>query len=316
VSVLRLGLAGLGIHGSRYAKHLLAGDVPGARLVAVSRRDEAAGRAFAEEHGLAFVHDPAALATAGGIDAVVVVLRPDLHEGVALACLEAGRPVLVEKPLAIEVAGARRIVAAVERTGVPLMVGQTLRFDPLLRRLREEAASLGPIGTIAINQRFEPFHRGWIDDPGPGGLVLNTGVHGFDLLRWLSGAEVVEVHSLVDRVLTRDTDDRFAALLRMEPGGILATIDNCRTTGGRSGRVEIAAERGQLVGDHIHRGLRRLEGNRSIDLGPIPAEPTLPAALRHFAECLARDLPFDVTAHDGLATLEIAEAVLSSTPSP
>jgi predicted dehydrogenase len=313
---LRLGLAGLGIHGSRYARHLLAGDVPGARLVAVSRRDEAAGRAFAAEHGLAWAPESVDLATLPDVDAVVVVLRPDLHEPVVLECLRAGRPVLVEKPMASDLAGARRIAGEVERTSVPLMVAQTLRFDPLVQRMREEAAGLGPLRVVALNQRFEPFHRDWIDDPGPGGIVLNTGVHGFDLIRWLSGAAVRSVLAESQRVLTSGTEDQFAAVLRLEPGGILATIDNSRATGGRTGRIELSAERGQLVGDHIHRSLWRVEGSRHTDLGPIAAEPTIPETLRRFVRCLVEEggVP-EVTAADGLATLEIADAVLRSAES-
>jgi predicted dehydrogenase len=204
---LRLGLAGLGIHGARYAEHLLRGDVPRAALAAVSRQDAAAGKSFAAGHGIAFVEDPRELAEHPAVDAVIAVLPPDLHPGVARACLARGKPVLIEKPLAADAASAAEIAALVRETGVPLMVAHTLRFDPLVRRLKELAATLGPLRLLAINQRFEPTDRVWIDRPGPGGALLNTAVHGFDLMRFLTGAEADSIDAQVETVVTARTED-------------------------------------------------------------------------------------------------------------
>lgn len=311
--MIRLGLAGLGIHGGRYAKHLIAGDVPGAALGAISRADRSEGSLYALAHGLVYAADPRDLATVPGIDAVVVCLPPDLHPEVAIACLAAGRPVLVEKPLAPTVAAAERVAEAAARTGVPLMVAQTMRFDPLVAAIRKEMVSLGATRVIAINQRFEPTSRSWIDTPGRGGIVLNTGVHAFDLLRYLTGAEVADVRALATRSVTRDTDDGFAAVFRLEPGGILATVDNCRAVDGRTGRIEIAGERGQLRGDHIHRDLTRIEGRSRRELGPIPAVPTVVPTLDAFVRALGSGAPMPVTAADGIAALKVAETVAAAT---
>src|SRR5262245_40745144 len=106
---MNFGLIGCGRHGSRYAGHLLAGDVPGARLVAVSRRDEEKGRRFASETGVRFHLDADSLAEDPSVEAVVVCLPPDLHAEAALAVLRAGRALLVEKPLASTVEEARAI---------------------------------------------------------------------------------------------------------------------------------------------------------------------------------------------------------------
>lgn len=306
--MIRIALAGLGVHGARYAAHLLRGDVAGARLVAVSRRDAAAGRAFAAEHGLRFAADPLELATLPDVDAVAAVLPADLHPALALACVRAGRPVLVEKPLAADARSALAVRDEVERRGAALMVAQTLRFDPLVRRMREESLRLGEVHLISINQRFEPFHRDWIDDPSSGGVLLNTGVHGFDLWRFLSGLEPVTLLAETGRALTERTEDQFVAIARLEPAGPLAVLDNCRTTRGRSGRIEIAGERGQLVGDHVHRTLHLLEGRQSIDLGRVEPVPTVRAALEHFVEQLRSARPFAVTAADGAAAVAMVEA--------
>lgn len=309
---LRLGLAGLGVHGLRYARHLLAGDVQGALLVAVSRRDAATGRTFADEHGLAFVERPEALATVPGVDAVVLALPPDLHPPVAAACLQSGRPVLVEKPLAPDAASARRVAELAERTGTPLMVGQTLRFDRVIRRIRDEARRIGALRMMTLNQRFEPQARSWIDRPGAGGLFLNTGIHGFDLLRFLTGAEPVTVSAFAARAHTKLTEDQFVAIWRLEPGGVLAVMDNARFSASRSGRIELIGDDAQVWGDHIHRTLVRVAGRERADLGPVPAGNTLPLALDAFVACVRDGTPSPVSGRDGLVAVEMVEAATLS----
>jgi predicted dehydrogenase len=305
---LSLGLAGCGIHGSRYARHLLAGDVPGARLAAVSRRDQRRGREFAREHAIAFVADPLELATRPGVDAVVAVLPPELHAPLALACLAARRPVLVEKPLATDVGAAERLVAATAATGTPLMVAHTLRFDGVVRELVRLRERIGTLRGVAINQRFEPAARAWLDEPGSGGIALNTAVHGFDLLRHLTGGEPVEISAQLHAAVTRRTADELCAILRLEPGGVLATLDCARTTGGRSGRIELVGSAGQLWGDHVHRSLELVRERTVERLGPVAASPTVPAALVAFVDCLVRATAPAVSAADGLATLRLAQA--------
>lgn len=309
---LRIGLAGLGIHGGRYARHLLGGDAPGARLVAVSRRDERAGRAFAREHGLQYAREPAELAAHTAVDAVVLVLPPHLHAPAVIACLREGKAVLVEKPLAVDRATAISVVRELERTKGWLMVAHTLRFDPVVIRLREEVAKLGPLRLVAVNQRFEPTARPWIDEPGPGGILLNTGVHGFDLLRHITGLEPVSISADCRRVATLRTDDCFAGTVRLEPGGVLATIDNLRATHSRSGRIEVVGEQGQAWADHVHRTLVVVKGSESRDLGPIVSSPTIAATLRAFAHGVSAGTTPPVSAADGLAAVEMAEAAALS----
>lgn len=305
---LNLGLAGVGIHGSRYARHLLAGEVDNARLTAICRHDADAGRRFAEGHALRFAASVAELAALDGVDAVLLVLPPDLHGGAALEVLRAGKPVYVEKPLASDVTQARALVDRVERHSGRLMVGHTLRFDPLVGRLREELRELGPLQLLAINQRFEPTDRRWIDRPGAGGILLNTAVHGFDLLRFLTGCEARSIDAHGGRHVTRETDDLVVCSMRFEPGGLLATLDNARCTDSRSGRIEIVGRHGQLWADHIHRTYARVRGRQAEERAPIAALPTIPIALRAFVDCCLRDREFPVSVVDGLRAVELVEA--------
>jgi myo-inositol 2-dehydrogenase/D-chiro-inositol 1-dehydrogenase len=307
--MIRIALAGLGVHGSRYARHLIAGDVPGATLVAVSRADEAAGRAFAAEHGVAFVADPVALARHPGVDAVVSAVPPDLHRPIALAAIAAGKALLVEKPLAATVEDAEAIAAAARAATATVAVAHTQRFDPLFVALRERLPSLGALRVLAIDQRLDPGARPWTDAPGRGGALLVTGVHAFDLARWLTGAEPVSVVAETSAAPGRATEDTFAAVMRFEPGDVVVTIDNCHRSHGRSGRVSVAGSAGQLAVDHVTRRFVKADADGETDLGSVPHRPTVVLCLRDFVEAASARRPAAVSAEDGLAAVRIAEAV-------
>lgn len=314
MEAVRVGLVGLGRHGRRYASHLLA-DVPGARLVAVSRRDEAAGRAFAAEHGLAYHARVEDLVADPRVEAVAVVVPPDLHEAICAAALGAGRPVLVEKPLAPTLAAARRIAEAAGRADVACMVAQTLRFNAIVQVIRGRLPGIGPLRTLALNQRFEPSSLPWLDDPGPGGILKNTGVHGFDLVRHLSGDEVREVFCDVRRIRTRRTEDAFAAVLRLATREAIVTVDGSRVAGGRSGRIEACGEDGLLVGDHVLGTLAEVRGTRLTPLPAPPPVPTIREALRAFAALVRGSAPNPIPVTEGVRAVAIVEASLRSAAS-
>jgi predicted dehydrogenase len=314
VKDLRVGLIGLGIHGARYAHHLQT-DVPGARLAAVCRDDRDAGEAFASEHGIPYYRDFRSLLAGGQVDAVCAAVPPDLHGEIAEAALRLGVPLLLEKPLAVDVATARRMVQAAAGSSAPLMVAHTLRYNPVVLRIREMAADLGRIHLVALNQRFEPAARPWLDRPGPGGIILNTGIHEFDLVRFLTGCEARSVRCVTRNVGTRRTEDVFAAVLELEPGGMLATVDASRCVGGRSGRIELAGESGQIAADH-ELGMVSLLRARTSDTYRITEPvPTVRAVLRDFVQVVRGQKENPIPALEGARAVAVAEACLRSAAS-
>ncbi len=305
-SPLPVGLVGLGRHGRRYAKHLLDGDVPGARLVAVARRDAEKGRAFAREHGLRWYPNVEELAADPELVAAIVVLPPSQHVGAALALARAGKALLLEKPVATTFEGARALLAGVGAAGVPAMAAQTLRMNPVVRHLRERVAELGPLHFVRVSQRFEPAPLTWADDPEEGGVILNTGVHGCDLIQWLSEARITGASAMAERVVTRRSEDLFAAVLTSDRPPLLAALDNSRATGGRIGRIELVGERGQLLGDHVHGTVERVSGRRSERVA-LPAEaPTCRDVMRAFVSGLVTGAPPEIPLEAGVAAVEAA----------
>lgn len=306
---VRYGLIGLGRHGSRYARHLVD-DVPGAVLAGVCRRDVAAGQEFAAARGVPFFADYRELIHSPSVDAVAVVTPPSLYLAICREAARARKPLLVEKPLGREPQEARDIVETASAAGIPFMVAQTLRFSEVIETLRAHREAIGPLHMLMLQQRMERSPLAWLDDPeiAGGGSILHTGIHLFDLVRYLTADEVIRVSCTENRVFTRYLEDSFAAVLTLRSGTTLAHVDSCRTTGGRTGRIELVGEKGQLAGDHVHNVVWRIEG-REMTAVPVPAPVnTVCAALQAFTTCLRRGTPPPVTGWEGVRAVEIAAA--------
>jgi predicted dehydrogenase len=306
---LGIGIIGAGKHGLRYIRHLTE-DVKEATLVAVCRRDRRAGEAMAAAHGCAFHDDWRALIDDPRVDAVVTVVPPVLNAAIADAACRTGKHLLLEKPLAPTVEAARGIAEAVRASGVRAMVAQTLRFDVTVEAVRARIAVIAPLHAITLSQRFEPPALPWLDrlDESGGGVMLHTGVHSVDLLRVLSGREVVDVSCRTARVLTRETEDNFVMAARLDADGVLGQVSGSRAVGGRTGVIELAGARGQIVADHVHRVAWLIRGSDRTPIAIPPAIPTVREALRAFVAGIRTGAPMPVTIEDGLRAVAIVEA--------
>jgi predicted dehydrogenase len=312
-SQLRFGLIGVGRHGSRYAKHINE-DFPQIDLIGLWRRNASEGESQARQYGCRYFRTYSDLLADKSIDAVVVVLPPALNLSVCEEAAFRGKHILLEKPMAINVREAVRIRQTISRYGVRLMVSQTLRFNGVVKTVKARIPQLGSLHSIHLSQRFEPSPLAWLDrkDLSGGGIILHTGVHSFDLLRFLTGEEVDKVSCMLNRVVTRDTEDNFSAIVAFQRSNIIASVMGSRGTKGRNGLIEVAGEDGQLIADHVHNHFYEARGTelKPIELGgPVP---TVHEALKAFYDSLCGKVPFPVTIDDGLIAVAIAEACYRS----
>ncbi len=316
---LPIGLVGTGKHGARYLSHALR-DVPGIRLAAICRRDEQAGRVLARDLGVRFHRGIDELVADPEVRAVVAAAPPSIHEDLVRACIRERKPLLVEKPLAASADAAFRVRDAVLASGLPCLVGHSLRFNATVARVRELLPRLGGIGQVELTQGFEPSRLDWLDDPerSGGGNVLHTGVHSFDLLRLLTGRDAVLVACFVERVATRRTEDSFVAAIRMDGAGgpaVLASVAGSRATEGRAGSIRVVGREAQLVADHVHGQVALLRGRACEFEERVPDAPTVLALLRAFVEVAAGRLVPPVDVRDGAAAVAVADACYRSAES-
>lgn len=308
-----LGIIGTGKHGARYLRHVSGGDVPGCRVVALCRRDPVAGEAQARAAGARFHVDPERLIDDPDVDVVALVVPPTLNVRLATTAARAGKALLIEKPLAPTVAECRVIAEAVARAGVTAMVAHTLRFNAVVRTLRAALPTIGPLHAAVLSQRFEPSLLPWLDrqSESGGGIVIHTGVHSFDALRFITGREAVRVAAAAGRVATRETEDNFAATIEMDDG-MLAQVAGSRATVGRGGAIELAGRDGQLTGDHVHGIAARLAGTTRIGLDVGAPANTVEAVLRELLAAIGERRAPAITLADGAAAVAIAEACYRS----
>jgi len=306
-----VGVIGGGKHGERYLRHVP--EVPGLRLAALCRRDRARGEAQARAGGCRFHERGEELIADPDVEAVVLVVPPTLTVRFATAAAAAGKALLIEKPLAPTLAQCATIAAAVERARITAMVAHTLRFNAVVTALRAALPAIGPLHAAVLTQRFETSSLAWLDRRAEagGGIILHTGVHSFDLLRYLTGDEALRVSAVASRVATAETEDNFAATVEMA-GGLLALVGGSRATRGRSGAIELAGRDAQLAGDHVHARAVRLVGTACEPLPVGPPAQTVETTLVEFATALTEGRTPAIGIGDGAAAVALAEACYRS----
>ena len=307
---IRLGIIGAGKHGSRYATHA-ARDVDGLELVAVCRRDRVQGEALAADLGCEYEADAERLLERRDIDAVVLVTVPRLLPRFVEIAIATGKRMIVEKPVAPSLDAGRPLLAAIEKSGLYCLAGHTLRFNSAVEALRRALPSLGRLDSMLFSQRFPPqLQLGWLDTPedSGGGNILHTGVHSFDLLRWITGCEVTAAAAQMRSVCTRRTEDHFVALLETDRPGLLAQAACSRSTDSRNGLIEATGEHGQIVVDHVLGTGYRLGPKGREELPVDPPRMTVKYVLDRFVDDARRDAPPPISYRDGLAAIAVADA--------
>jgi predicted dehydrogenase len=198
---------GLGIVGAGGFATFLAGataSLPRVTVQSVADARPEAARRLADAHDARVAESWAHLLTDPAVHVVVVATTPDSHATIARAALEAGKHVFVEKPLALDDAEARDLVATVERTGKALVVDHVLRYNPLLRALsRLRGPLLGPVQRFcfendASDEDLDPGHWFW-DETRSGGIFVEHGVHFFDAAAMLIDGAATSVQAVASR---------------------------------------------------------------------------------------------------------------------
>ncbi|MET0801242.1 MAG: Gfo/Idh/MocA family oxidoreductase [Actinomycetota bacterium] len=220
---MRVALFGCGWVQDFHARAVLA---HGDELVAVANHREPSAAAFAERHGIGrMTTDWEALARDPEVDAAIVATPNALHAPQSIALLDAGKPVLVEKPMATSVSACDAMIAASRSSGAPLMVAHCWRFRSEVIAVRDRIAA-GELGDV-VKTRGYGVHvnwgpSGWFADPelAGGGALLDMGVHAIDTARFLLGdPEPGPVCATVGtRYGTYDVDDDAILLISWAQG--------------------------------------------------------------------------------------------------
>ena len=296
---LKVGVAGLGVMGRNHARVL--SEIKDAELVCAFDPDAPTAEA-ARAYGAEPVTTPEAFVDAG-LDAAIVATPNRHHADLGVALLEKGISVLVEKPIAADIEGARRMIDAAKASGATLMVGHVERFNPAVEAVKKAIAG-DDIISIQIT-RVGPFPARM----GEVGVVIDLAVHDIDIIRHLTGSEITEVQPQLARARAERED---TALLQFRTDrGVIAQINTNWVTPYKARILQVATQQKFVVADLITRQVQEFfayekDGSYSTrTLHTWPNEP-LKAELTAFLDAVRNKTAPPVTGEDGLANLEVA----------
>jgi predicted dehydrogenase len=316
---LGVAIVGAGRMGFIFARavHSLLGV---ARVSFVVSRSQTSAQKMAEQFSCAFSSNIADALSNPNVDAVIIAATTPAHKDLALACVEAGKPFFIEKPIADTLENGRLILEALAKNPVPNMVGFQRRFDPAYVKAKEHMDT-GHLGNLEI---FRSISR----DPNmdsstlefhlnSGGLIVDLGVHDMDLARWFMG-EVTEVQALggalTDPSLTQhNLHDTAVAILRFESGAF-GTIEMARSTAyGHEVRTEVLGSLGKISIERDQRGdLRTYDSSGANFDRPRGFEERFAEAykceIQAFVHGLLESKPLMPDVKDGWYSLRLAMA--------
>jgi len=324
------GLIGTGTWGETHLK--LYSTDPRVRLACICDINEDLVTKRASEYGAeSWTTDYRELLARDDVQAVAIVTPDFLHCEIALAAAEAGKDILLEKPMATTVADCEAINAAVERAGVKLMIDFHNRFNTPFTQTKAaiEAGEIGEPQMISLRLNDTIFvPTGMLSWAGRSSVAWFIGSHSVDLVRWLFEDEVVRVYSVArSRVLANlgiTTPDFFHSVLELSRGGV-AHIENCWIMSESypsvfDFKLELIGDKGHVMADlSTHRMLQKYTLDEAVypDVIGSPMVHGKPVgfaveSIRHFVDCVANDKPPLITGADGLAATQVVAAIHES----
>ncbi len=336
---------GVGLVGSQFVSsihHESFRHVPSAEVLAVASPTIEHVRRFAQERGIPrwFV-DYREMLALPEIDLVVLGLPNDLHCEAVLAAAAAGKHVVLEKPMALNLQECDRMIDAGRRAGVKLMYAEEILFAPKYVRLKQlvDEGALGRPYLVKQSEKHDGPHSPWFWDVNRsgGGVTLDMGCHAFEFFRWiLSGKDCAnrpraksvyaQMGTHVHGDKTRGDDDAVV-IIEFENGCIAVAEESWAKPGGMDDRAEVYGSEGVayadlLRGNAIHTYSRGGYGYAVEKAGSTAGwsftiyeeawNYGFPQEMAHFVECVRDDKPPLVTGEDGRAVLEIVMAAYAS----
>jgi myo-inositol 2-dehydrogenase/D-chiro-inositol 1-dehydrogenase len=294
---IRIGLIGAGRMGKVFA-HTLAFSVSEVELLAVADVDLQTSQEVAARYGAKYHYtDYHELLQRDDIDAVVVVTPTNTHAEVIQAAAAAGKHIFSEKPLAQTLALCDQAIAAVEEAGVKLQLGFMRRFDPayvMAKQKIDEGVIGSPVMFRSTGRDPRRTSLEFARRENSGGMIMDMGVHDFDLARWLMGSEVTRVQSegacLVYPELKEVGDIDNAMINLQYSNGAIGNIDLSRNAVyGYDIRTEVLGSEGGLLIGKLQQTATLVMTRQGV------THDTVPYFMERFGEAYAAEIRAFVT---------------------
>jgi len=291
---ISIGVLGTGRIGSMHAE-LIAQRVPGARLAGVFDVMTKSASDLAGRLGCRTYESPEALIAAKDVDAIAICTSTNTHVDLLIAASTHRKPTFCEKPVSLSLAETDRALKAVADSGTPVMMGFNRRFDPTHRAVRDRVTD-GTVGEVHLTRISSR-------DPAPppleyakvsGGIFVDMTIHDFDMARYVTGSEIVQVYAVGDlRIVPsfKEANDLdTVALTLVHESGAITQIDNSRqAVYGYDQRVEVFGSKGLAASENPYSNSAVVRSNRGSSHATIPyffLERYVPSYLAEWTEFL------------------------------
>lgn len=261
---IRYGIIGYGLFAERSIAPAIQAS-PNSELVAVQKRSLAEARYRASQLGVSHAFSTAEeLASCEHVDAVFIASANSAHCAETISAARNGKHVLVEKPMARELAEAEQMVEACTAHGVKLMVGQVVRCSPLVRQIRDlvQSGQLGRIISVRADYLYDArlSHRTWLLDRAiaGGGPIFDIGVHCLDTLCFVLDDYVESVKSHMSPLPTATRTESSAILNLAFSSGTVGSIACSFEAPIRQNVIEIIGTEGTAIANDFTQSSRRL----------------------------------------------------------
>ena len=322
---LGIGVLGIGEMGRRHAENLRR-NVSQAKLVAVADVAEDRARQTASELEIDHSYNSLeAMLENREIDAVLIATPDKFHAQAVMKAAAAGKDILCEKPLALNLPDARAALAAVAKAGSRLQVGFMRRYDPayLAAMQRIEAGEIGiPVIFKSVGRDKDQPPIAAYESNVNGMIFYTNTIHDFDLARWLMGDEVIQVQAYTTSAIRPEVTnygDVVASVvnLRYRQGAIGNVESYAQATYGYDVRTEIVGSKGSIMVGSLDRTpvvFLTAQGGAHLLADHFLSRfaDAYLAEVRDFVQNILHDRELRVTGDDGLKALAIAVAAEES----
>ncbi len=321
--MLKFALFGAGRIGAMHAANIAAN--PQAELAWVFDVNRMAAETVAARHGARPADTIEAALADKSVDAVLIASSTDTHVPLITQSARAGKAILCEKPIDLDIAKVERCREDISGCKVPVQIGFNRRYDATHRAVRE-AVARGEIGTleVLIITSRDPELAPMPILKGSGGIFRDMTIHDFDLARFILGEEPVEVSAtgsvIIDPVVATLNDcDTVMVTMKAQSGALVHINNSRRCVYGYDQRVEAFGSKGMVQSENpMPNMLKRSAAGATQSLGPLHyffIERYMQAyldELNEFIDRVTRGLPPTVGFEDGRRALIIADAAFAS----
>ena len=330
MNIIKFGIIGCGMIAGTHAQAL--NNVDGAMLCGVFDQNEIRAIEFASKYGIRSYNSLKEMLNDNEIEAVCICTPSGLHAEQAIAALSAGKHVVLEKPMALTTADAKRICDQADKSNGLITVISQSRYGDDIERVKAliKDKAFGQLVTCDLYMKFwrepsyyenSPWRGTWLYDGG--GALMNQGIHGIDLMNYLFGAPRLlsgRVKTLVHGI---EVEDTAAALVEYDCGALGIIEGTTSAYPGFSRRIEINGSKGYahivagkleslcINGEVLFQGVSVTKNGTESDPTKLNYEGHV-KQLTNFINAINKKEPLFVTANDGYAAVKIIEEIYNS----